>query len=172
MLLHIFCSLPSDFVHSFWANFFSGVLVVFIIFLFKEYINVVDLSGEWEVETQNNSLTYRPIVGMKLFYTIHLIQDNLKLFGSGEKIAEEMNSQRVDYVRSDRVVVKISGMILKNHIVSSKINLSIIENGLLRESRTLYKLKMESNDLLVGDFASTAADSFGTIIMRRVKSNS
>ncbi len=152
------------------SNIIGGLLVIFIAFYINEIRFKVDISGIWIVRTIHIDTNLKRYKDMELEYQIYLIQNGLEIKGSGEKISQKMSFQSsyYEYPRSERVLSKIYGSLEKNFVTKSKINLMIIEKGKLRETRTTFSLRIKRNDLLTGEFYSTAADSHGKVEMRKL----
>ena len=72
------------------GNAISGVIIAALAFFtIDQFYKTPDLNGLWELETQVTGTSYKPFDKLKVKYQIVLIQDELKLSGTGEKFSEK-----------------------------------------------------------------------------------
>lgn len=151
------------------ATVISGLILTLLLFIINEFIlPQKNLTGEWLATVVINETSYNPFRKLKLQFKIHLLQMGNQILGSGEKIKEiYIDGSEKIYKRKKRVKIEISGNYDKKYLRRCKVYFNIIEYGRKRESRSTYFLKVYDSKLLKGSFNSTAADSKGTIEMKR-----
>lgn len=79
-----------------------------------------------------------------------ILQNEQNIEGRIEKIHENSINCKIEYIGKDRIRIHVT------------------EKGTQRESTLYYELKKECGDTLAGTFDSTAANSSGTVICRRI----
>ena len=142
----------------------ATILATILIFIFKRnFFQTEDLSGEWNLRIKILKSLYNPYIGLQIDYKVHLLLQDGKITGRGEKIRDIRPDGELhyEYPNKDRVTSIINGTLDKNYFTSSKINLQITESGTERTTSTSYFLIIKNSNYLEGKFESTAADSKG-----------
>jgi hypothetical protein len=147
----------------------STLLLGGITFLLEGYIfPFKDLTGEWEITTVVKTTSFNNYKDMELCHIVHLLQKDNSITGSGEKIREKLsNGDAKEYIGKERTKLRITGHYKKRFFDEDEIILNVIEEGERRESRTTYSLTIKSDDFIVGNFSSTAANSKGDVFMTK-----
>lgn len=157
------------FINDIITTVVSGLIFTLILFLFKEYLlPKKNITGEWETLLKVVETSYNPYRNLGIQFKIHLLQNGNEILGSGEKI-KDLNPDGTETVfeRSKRVKIEITGYYEKKYLRRSKVFFNVIELGRERESRSTYIIVVKNSKFLKGNFTSTAADSSGTIEMRK-----
>ena len=165
-----------NFYSQFWpglaANLAGGIALTFLFFLLKEHLFALPtVCGVWECKEIINETDYRPYKGMVVYYRIVLLQDNDKIFGTGEKDHEEVSTGSRFYEGKNRIPLDVSGKIEKRITGSDLIHLHWKEHGERRISTTLHELRVsgsKSSGNMFGKFSTTAANSHGVAGWKRV----
>jgi hypothetical protein len=157
------------FLNDTLASLTSSVIFTFLIFFLNEKVfKKANLTGEWDVKTKTKKTAYNPYRDIKLYYKFHLLQKGSEIVGSGEKIKEIKNDGSIlSYDSSEIIPLEIIGHYERRFLGKSYIYLNIKEKGQKRESRATYNLKIINKNLIKGYFKTTAADSKGTIVMKK-----
>lgn len=163
-------SFDFNFWGQLWVNFFSGLIFTLFLFFLNEIIfKEPDLTGVWVMETEMKLSSTIP--GFVLGYKIHLLQKSIEIEGVGEKIYEidqENNIKEFLAINTSTIVsLAINGFIGKNYLKKSEISISLTEKGTKRESITIMKLRFIKDDELVGNFSTTAANSYGRVRLKK-----
>lgn len=159
-----------DFLTSILETIIGGLLITVILFLINEFIfNKIKLNGCWEVESLTEHTSYNPYGEIKLFHQFHLLQKNYDIFGSGEKYKEITKDGIIEeYEPKKRIEMEITGYYERNFFKKSIINLYLLETGEERRVRTSYTLIIINRNKLQGRFITTAANSSGTVKLKRI----
>lgn len=154
---------------SLLSDLIVGILLVFIFFLYREKISPLpNIAGKWYFRTVTVETTYNTYKNMKLDYIVMILQNEQNIEGRIEKIHENSINCKIEYIGKDRIQSTFRGYIERNYLGKDKIRIHITEKGTQRESTLYYELKKECGDTLAGTFDSTAANSSGTVICRRI----
>lgn len=141
----------------------GGLLLAFIFFVFRDFIfKFPALSGLWRFESETQSTSYNPYRGMKLTYLVLLWQEGPAIYGSGEKVREDLNGAVRTYTGAQRSRIEIRGYLTKRYLARSEVVLHFNEHSESRQSSTMQALKFEGRGKMGGTFASTVANSSGT----------
>jgi len=105
---------------------------------------------------------------MKTSYAFILQQEGQVLRGPTEKISEEVAGEVTDYQPYDRIHGNASGTMAYKVYSNNTLDLVVQENGRLRKSSTILHLEVVNQNHLEGTFASTAANSKGTVVLTRI----
>ena len=104
---------------------------------------------------------------MELSHVAMLWCEGPRIKGTSEKVSENSSKGEIEYIGKDRTRGQVEGFIEKRYFSKDKVSLHIIEDGHSRESSHFQKLVIETNDRMIGEFASTAADSEGEVTWQR-----
>lgn len=151
------------------SSLLSGIIGVIIIFFYKEKFSpITDVSGVWYIKTTTLETAYNPYKNIILIYKMVILQQGAILEGTIEKIYEcRAEGESLNYIAEKRIRSKFKGYIEKNYFGADKISVHIVENGYKRESTAFQKVISNCNNVLEGEFESTAGDSKGICIWQR-----
>ena len=145
------------------ANLISGFVLAFIFFILSDHLfKIPNLSGHWIFEAKTLKTTYNKYQNLILTYKILIWIEGRNVYGTGEKIKEQIGDIIKEYTGQERTRIKISGYIKKAYLGRDKIIIHYDEKGELRESSTIHLLTKKGNGL-AGTFISTIADSEGLV---------
>lgn len=121
-----------------------------------------DLSGWWELTNTIASTNYAAYRGLRLTYRLQLEQDGARLTGRGQKWAEE----GAPVSAAARSPISVTGRIEGNRVV-----LQFTERGAKRSTTGSFSWTLAPNNsnALRGTFWSTAADTSGSSVARRMQ---
>jgi penicillin-binding protein 1A len=120
-----------------------------------------DLSGWWELTNTIASTNYAAYRGLRLTYRLQLEQDGDRLTGRGQKWAEE----GAPVSAAARSPISVTG-----RIEGSKVVLQFTERGAKRSTTGSFAWTLGPNgNALRGSFWSTAADTSGSSVARRMR---
>jgi hypothetical protein len=144
------------------ATVIGGLLLALIFFLLSDFFfRLPALSGLWSFESETRSTSYNRYKGMKLTYLVLLWQEGNTIYGSGEKVREDVSGTVRSYTGAQRSRVEIRGHLTKRYITKSEIVLHFHEYGEKRQSSTMQTLKILDKTKMEGTYASTIANSCG-----------
>lgn len=148
----------------------GGLLLTFLLFILNEFVfRKTNLSGDWTATIEILSTIHNPYKNLKIVYQIHLLQKGYEISGTGEKIKDiNKDGSVTNFEREKRVIINVEGYYERKYLAKSKLFLKITEAGRKRESRASYYLTIKGEKQLKGTFSSTAADSRGEVIMKKV----
>jgi class 3 adenylate cyclase len=163
-----------------FAPIFLVFIAVIAFVLGMELLRTPSISGMWIFVISVEETEYRPFEHLEITYQAVLTQQGLEIQGNGEKYSEqELGNDPYFYSASGKIPITIernsynyhwqkfqipitiTGAIVKNFIGPDKVELQIIEDGLLRISTAYHSLIIENGIKMVGHFNSTAANSAG-----------
>ena len=156
------------------GNAISGVIIAALAFFtIDQFYKTPDLNGLWDLEVEVSDTSYESFKGLKVKYQVVIIQDELKLSGTGEKFSEKSAGDGVikELSGKSRTPIKLKGYIEKNLFTKNTVVLTVEEEGSIRKSSTFYRLNEVSDDKMEGEFDSTIAMSHGNAIWSRSKFN-
>jgi penicillin-binding protein 1A len=120
-----------------------------------------DLSGWWELTNTIASTNYAAYRGLRLTYRLQLEQDGDHLTGRGQKWAEE----GAPVLAAARSPISVTGK-----IEGGKVILQFTERGAKRATTGSFAWTLAPNgNALHGSFWSTAADTSGSSVARRLR---
>ncbi len=120
-----------------------------------------DLSGWWELTNTIAATNYAAYRGLRLTYRLQLEQDGNHLTGRGQKWAEE----GAPVSAAARSPISVTGRIEGNKVV-----LQFTEQGAKRSTTGSFAWTLVPNgNALRGTFWSTAADTSGSSVARRLR---
>ena len=152
------------------ATVIGGVVLSLMFFVFSDFIHTTpNLSGRWYFVNETRSTSYNPFRGLKVTYTVLLTQEGAKVFGTGEKIEDELDGKSTRYSGQDRVHITVSGYLQNNFLLKDTLNIHYVEQGRARSSSTLHNLVRFSDTAMGGEFFSTIADSEGSVSWSRTE---
>jgi|TARA_B100000315_G_scaffold200855_1_gene193166 hypothetical protein len=156
--------LKIEFVLDILATITGGIVLSFLFFIFSDFIHKTpNLSGRWYFVNETESTSYKKFKGLKVYYTVLLMQEGNNVYGTGEKIKDDLNGEISNYSGSKRVHIKIAGHLKNNFLTKDTLNIHYTEKGSLRPSSTLHNLIRFDDEYMSGKFYSTIADSEGKI---------
>ena len=117
------------------------------------------LAGSWRVATHVESANYAPFSGLNLGYEIQLKQAGDRISGAGQKVSENARSIR----SRARTPISVNGT-----VEGDRVRLRFTEHGARRASGGTFDLVLAPDGKLHGRFASTAANSSGTVDAKRI----
>ena len=149
-------------------NILSAVAISIFFFFWSDYIDQVpNLNGTWYFTSTLTETTYSKYRGLKVTYQVNLIQDQLHITGYGEKVSEELNGVVTNYVGKDRVAIDVTANITHRYFSKDTLAMAYLETGTARKSSTFQRLIRYNDDAMSGTFASTIANSNGSVEWRR-----
>ncbi len=120
-----------------------------------------DLSGWWELTNTIASTNYAAYRGLRLTYRLQIEQDGDRLTGRGQKWAEDGGPVSA----SARSPITVTG-----RIEGGKVLLQFTERGAKRPTTGSFSWTLGPNgNALHGSFWSTAADTSGSSVARRMR---
>jgi hypothetical protein len=147
---------------------FGGLLLAAVFFSLNELVfPLPKLSGLWRFELRTFVTSYRPFQGMKLTFLVLLWQEGNAVRGTGEKVREDVNGMVRTYTAEHRSRIDVSGYVTRRFFRPSEIVIHFREHGEKRESSTMQTLRVSGRDRLDGEYASTVANSSGSVVWKR-----
>ena len=153
-------------------------LVTVIIFglggfiFFKYVVRPPDLSGCWKFTVEYENTAYSKFSGLQVTYQVLLIQQGLKLSGTGEKLSDRGPIQDAkDYVGKYRTKIQIVGNVTHNYFSRDVVALHYDEGGERRKSSTVHRLVECGGGRMSGCFWSTIANTSGPVWWERCASS-
>jgi penicillin-binding protein 1A len=119
-----------------------------------------DLSGWWELTNTIAATNYPAYRGLRLTYRLQIEQDGDRLTGRGQKWAEDGAPVSAAARSPISVIGKIEG---------NKVILQFTERGAKRATTGSFSWTLASSNALRGSFWSTAADTSGGSVARRLR---
>lgn len=120
-----------------------------------------DLSGWWEVTNTIQSTNYAAYRGLRLTYRVQLEQDGDRITGRGQKWAEDGSPVSA----GARSPISVTGRIEGNRVI-----LEFTERGARRSTTGSFSwILAPDGRALRGSFESTAADTSGGSVARRMR---
>jgi len=156
------------------GNAISGVIIAALAyFTIDQFYKTPDLNGLWDLEVEVSDTSYESFKGLKVKYQVVIIQDELKLSGTGEKFSEKstVDSKEKELSGKSRTPIKLTGYIEKNLFTTNKVVITVEEEGLIRSSSTFFRMKNVDDNKMIGRFDSTIAMSHGRATWQRVKND-
>jgi hypothetical protein len=152
-----------SFVFNVSVTVTAGILLAVIFFIFREFIfKSIDLDGTWVYMQKTSTSEWGPYRGMTLTYLALLAREGNNIYGSAEKILEELsNGEKIEFTGKDRSRVKIEGHFEKRYLSKDKIFIHITEFGEIRGSSTVHTLEKIDENTLKGRFSSTISNQQG-----------
>lgn len=135
----------------------------------EKIFSLRDINGCWHFSITTKTTEYLPFQGMVLRYIAAIWQEGPYIKGTLEKVYEHSSTGERSFIGRNRTRGIITGYLEKNYISKDRIVMHIIESGHGREYTHFYKLIFTSNDIMTGDFSSTAAEQTGHAIWQRKK---
>ena len=140
----------------------GGVLLALIFFLSNDFLfRLPALSGLWTFQSETCLTSYNPYKGMKLTYLVLLWQEGHAIYGSGEKVREDVKGAIRNYTGEHRSRIEIRGYATKRYFKKSEVVLHFKEHAEKRESSTMHTLRICGNATMEGEYATTVANSSG-----------
>jgi hypothetical protein len=141
----------------------GGLLLALIFFLLNDFVfSLPTLSGLWSFQSETSLTSYNPYKEMKVTYLVLLWQEGHAIYGSGEKVRENVKGVIRTYTGEQRSRIEIRGHITKRFFKKSTVVLHFTEHGEKRQSSTMQNLRICDKAAMEGDYASTVANSSGT----------
>lgn len=140
----------------------GGLLLLYIVYIIGNYIFVnPKVNGSWVFEIETKQTDYNPYENMMLRYSVVLIQEGLKIKGSGEKTHEKNKVKEIEYIGKDRSIIEINGVINKNIFSKSNVEIHYKETNEVRESSSIHNVNIQDSNSMSGSFVSTIANQQG-----------
>ena len=119
------------------------VVLAMAFMIFNDYISPPpNLGGRWMFTTQIKDTSYNPYKDMQITYQALIVQDDLQLRGTGEKLsAQSINFELEQYVGKARTNISIEGSIKRNYFSRDELVIHYTEDGGKRISSTLHQLE-------------------------------
>ena len=148
----------------------STVVLSLGFMVFNDYVSPApNLSGRWLFTVTYEDTNSKHYQDLQVSYETLLIQHNLSLQGTGEKISAISPTIPFEhYVDEERINLKITGSIERKYFSRDELTIHYEEAGKLRNSSTLHKLTHFNEDSMCGCFSSTIADTNGIVKWQRV----
>jgi hypothetical protein len=140
--------------------------------IFNDYIAPPpDLAGRWKFTITYEDTNQSSFKDMQVTYQALLIQEGLTLNGTGEKVSDKVATadEVKEYSDSARVHIDLEGTVRRKYFSPDELVIHYKEDGKLRPSSTLHDLKHFDHETMCGCFASTIADTTGTVWWARVE---
>jgi hypothetical protein len=118
----------------------------------------IDLAGSWTLTRNVESSRFNAFTGMSFAYRLQLQHQGGRITGSGRKITE--NGKDVD--ADAQTLVRVEGT-----LVGERLELRFVEGIGSQQRSGKYVLMVAQPNLLQGRFSSNAANSQGTVEVRR-----
>jgi hypothetical protein len=169
-----------DYVHHFgssstnYGSLVAALIAAAILFIIRESFNrAATFSGTFYVKTTVEETARNPYRGMDVYYTVVVYSDGHVVSGTSEKTGEKCIEHSMEYVGTKRKRGVVNGMIERNYLRSSVMNIHIVEQGRDREYTTYMSIKISRYRLVwglfTGTFYSTAANSKGSVLCGRIE---
>jgi hypothetical protein len=148
----------------------TTVVLAMAFMLFNDYISPPpDLGGRWMFTAHTKETSYAPYKNMQVTYQALIIQDNLQLRGTGEKLsAIGPGFDLEQYDGKARTNIRIEGSIKRNYFSRDELVIHFEEEGSKRSSSTLHQLEHFDPNMMCGCYLTTASDSGGSVWWQRV----
>ena len=148
----------------------TTVVLAMAFMIFNDYISPPpNLGGRWMFTTQVMDTSYNPYKDMQVTYQALIVQDDLQLRGTGEKLSAKSTKFELEqYVGKARTNITIEGSIKRNYFSRDELVIHYTEDGGKRISSTLHQLEHFDPNVMCGCFLSTIADTTGTVWWQKV----
>lgn len=165
-------------VHSFgkestnYGSLVSTLTAAMVLFAIKEFYNrASNYSGVFFTYSVAESSTYNPYSGLQTFHTLVLFSDGRVVSGTSEKTGDISLVRSYEYPGATKIRGVVTGIVERNYIRSSVLNIHIVEEGADRQITTYMSIKFQRygfNKLpFKGKFYSTAASTKGRVMCGR-----
>lgn len=169
-----------DCVHDFgssstnYGSLVAALTAATILFVIRESFNrAATFSGTFYVKLNVEETARNPYRGMDIYYTVVVYSDGHVVSGTSEKTGEKCIEHSMEYIGANRKRGIVNGMIERNYLRSSVMNIHIVEQGQDREYTTYMSIKISRYRLVwglfTGTFYSTAANSKGSVLCGRTE---
>ncbi|MER0203691.1 MAG: hypothetical protein DU480_07480 [Nitrosomonas sp.] len=161
----------SDVAINALGSILGGITFSLIFFVWSDYIfKQPDLNGHWFFTITYEKTSHSNFQDLQVTYEVILIQDGLRLTGSGEKVSEiQKDGTNIEYEGDNRTPIDIEGTINYNYLSHNNLNLHYKESGSLRESASFHRLTIFDTLRMKGTWESTIANSSGMVAWSRKK---
>jgi len=148
----------------------STVVLSIGFMVFNDYISPPpNLNGRWLFTVTYEDTDTEHYQDLQVTYETLLIQHNMSLHGTGEKISAVSPTIPFEhYSEQDRINLKITGSIDRKYFSRDELTIHYEEDGKSRHSSTLHRLTHFDENSMCGCFSSTIADTNGTVVWERV----
>ncbi|MDD3343148.1 MAG: hypothetical protein PHR87_06195 [Sulfurospirillaceae bacterium] len=152
---------------------FSDILFLSILFLIVWFIKekiyyIPKIDGKWEMTLLYEKSTYKPYLGMEVYYTLFIHQNGSIINIDSEKNAEKQPMKRIlNYAPRGKTLGNYYGNIQRSYM-NHPVILNIREDGLVRNVVGRLNLKAISNCQMEGTFEKGDATSSGKVICTKV----
>ncbi len=146
----------------------GGFALSFAFFIASDYIfEIPKLSGRWQFTGTTLETSLSRFEGLEVTYSVLLQQEGLKIFGTGEKIRDELDGVVTEYDGDRRTHIDITGYLHRKYLSKDELTLHYVERGRRRDSSTIQELIRFDEKKMSGNFESTIANSSGTVEWKR-----
>lgn len=165
--IHEFGSLSTN-----YGSLVATLLAALVLFSIKEFFNKAsNYSGVFYTKSTVVSTAYNPYKQMKTFHTLVLFSDGHVVSGTSEKTGDIDSNRSYEFEGAGKIRGVVTGIIERNYIRSSVLNIHIVEQGEKRESTTFMSIKMQRYNFrklpFSGNFYTTAANTKGVVLCGR-----
>ncbi|HOD82579.1 MAG: hypothetical protein BWX88_00908 [Planctomycetes bacterium ADurb.Bin126] len=123
------------------------------------------LQGNWFIESTTLRTSYNPYIGIRVRYQVSVFQDGSALEVQGEKVGEVVDGEERKLTGRGRTGIRLRGRIVPGAGAPPTIALTGEEESTKKAPfATSFELRVQSSDVLVGAFSSTAASASGTVV--------
>lgn len=159
------------FIDSVAVNLVAGLLVAVIVGGVAYWkATIPDISGMWLMTVEVRDSEYNPFIGMQLTYLVMLSQRSGDIRGAAEKVHEvsALNpTPGFSYQGRDRHHSEVYGGVKGNIFQRKELQLVFKENGARRSFLSVMDISRRNDNLIVGTYESTAANSSGVVTFTR-----
>lgn len=159
----------SEVLKNVFGSIISAILIALVISFWNDFFYKSDnLTGYWNVELETIQTSHEKFKGLKVYYDFIINQEGNRLIGSGEKISEQaLNSPPFEYDAKKRTHLELTGAVTYKVFTKNRVDLHYKEEGRLRPSSSILKLRIDSKNKMSGKFMSTIAESSGNVVFTR-----
>ncbi len=152
---------------STWTRFVGAVVAIVAVasgaVSIKSYFDhnpTYDISGRWTIENTIERTSYHSYEGARMTFTVAFTQTGAEFNGVGEKTTAAGRFLS----GNEHAPIKIQGT-----LSGGKIHATFIEQGVKRETSGVFSWEISSDrSVWVGTFSSTAANTSGTSVLKRL----
>lgn len=151
-----------------WEILLVIVLYLGYLFIQKTIYYIPNIDGKWEMTLLYEKSKYKPYLGMEVYYTLFIHQNDSMINIDSEKYAEKQPMQRIlHYAPRGKTLGNYSGNIQRSYM-NHPVILNIREDGLVRNVVGRLNLKVISSCQMEGTFEKGDAVSSGKVICTKV----
>lgn len=159
-----------------YGSVVSTLIAAMVLFAIKEFYNKASsYSGVFFTYSVAESTTYNPYRGLQTFHTLVLFSDGHVVSGTSEKTGDINLERKYEYPGASKIRGVVTGVVERNYIRSSVLNIHIVEEGADRQITTYMSIKFQRYGFkklpFHGEFYSTAASTKGRVLCGRERFN-